>query len=744
MRDISSNNKLTNLPVKIAGVIALTMSLFHLYCGYFGQPEAIIFRSTFLTFVLVLCFLLNPLGGKFWKGKFDLLLIINLLFVSLPILFQIYVLKDIEVWYTSYGNPTNLDVVMGTIYIYLVLEGARRTIGWPIVIIAIFFLANAKFANYMHFGFFYGPPMAWPSIISFLCMEEVGILGTPVMVIASVVTLFIIFASLLQKSGIVNILLKLAYGLTGAQVGGPAKAAVVSSALMGTISGSSIANVATTGSVTIPLMKKLGYKSYFAGAVEACASTGGQIMPPVMGATAFIIAEFLGVSYLKICIYAVIPAILYFLSVFLTIHYESMAKGLAAIPKSKLPSLTKTLKKGGHLLFFVVVLMYFLIKGYSIQTAIVWTIITTFFLTFIKKETRLTPQSFLDALQEGAKGAISVGMACACAGIIVGSISISGLSWRVSNFLLTLSGENFWLTLSLSMIICIILGMGMTTSAVYLVAATIIVPNLVKMGVIRPAAHLFALYFGVISCITPPVAVASFAAASIARSDINRTGIEAWKIGIPGYIIPFLFVKYPELLLIREGSWFKTLIVCAIVFIGVICFTAGVKGWFIRKLNFYERILAISLLVLILVKNIREAGVMFIFLIIFALIIFLQKIFHYNRKLDSYFFRFLEPLYKKSKSYKQISDIQHKNNNIKQLENIDLEGINISEKKNKNWQGWLVWGCLFAIISIMGKEYFAFRHYNFFLLVLLFLSLLTIIILEFLNKNEKLQGGKFK
>lgn len=737
MGKISSNNKVSDLILRLSGVITLTLGLFHLYCGFFGQPEAFLFRSTFVTFVLVLCFLYNPLGGKFWKGKFDLLFIINFLFLLLPILIQIYTTHDIKEWYLKYGHLTNFDVVMQTTLIVVILEATRRTIGWPMTIVAVFFLINARFANYMPLGVFYGPPMHWRTIVAFTCMEEIGIYGSPVMVIASIVTLFMIFSSLLEKSRFINIFLKLAYGITGAQVGGPAKAAVVASAIMGTISGSAVANVAVTGSFTIPLMKKLGYKPYFAGAVEAIASTGGQIMPPVMGATAFIIAEFLGVPYLQICIYAAIPAILYFFSVFLSIHYQSMKEGMVGIPKSKLPSVSKTLKQGGHLLIPVVALFYLLIEGYSIQIAIMWTIIITFFLAMIKKETRLTPESFLLALQDGIKAIVPVGIACACAGIIISSILISGTGWRISNLLLSMSGEKLWLAYLLSMIICIILGMGMTTSAVYLIAASLIIPNLVKIGIVPPAAHLFAFYFGVISAITPPVALASFTASSIAESSINRTSIEAIRIGIPVFLVPFLFIRYPELLLIiTEGTWVRSLIVIAIIGSAILFLTSGISGWFFRKLNFYERILMIFLIFFVLVQDVRNPRAMFIYLFISALIIFLQKVFSYNEKLDNWFFRFSKLLYKKQNSDKQLTDIQKIKKRVEQLEKIDFGDISISEKENKNWLGWLVWGCLFFILSIMAKNYYPINHFGSFLLILLFISFLAITIIGFLNKKR--------
>ena len=740
------NSKSQGLQFKFVGIFSLAMILFHLYSAFFDQPEPLIFRSTFVCFILVLCFLLKPLGGEFWKGKFDLLFIINFFFVLLPILIQYYILYDIQGWYLRFGNPTYFDLVLGMIYVFLILEATRRSMGLPIVIIATFFFFHARFANYIKIGIFYGPPMSWSTIIELVWMQPgIGIYSAPVEVVASVIVLFLVFSSLLLKSGMVKYLLNFAYVLAGKQVGGPAKVAVVSSALMGTISGSTVANVATTGSITIPLMKRLGYKDYFAGAVEATASTGGQLMPPVMGAAAFLMAVFLGVSYIQVCIYAAIPATLYFLSVFLNVHYESVQKRLPSIPTYMLPRLSQTLKQGGHMFLAIVVLLYFLIRGYSIQMAIMWTIIITFFLTFVRKDTRFTPQLFSVALQDAAKMAISVGTACACAGIIIGSISISGLGWKMSNLLMNISGEQHWISLLLAMIISIILGMGMTTTAVYLIVVTMVIPSLIKIGITAPVAHLFCLYFGVLSNITPPVAVASFAAASIAESKVNPTAFEACRISLVGYAIPFLFVQYPELLLIREGSWLEVLIVFIIVFISVICFAAGVRGWFMRRLNLYERILMMGQLVFVLVRDIRNPVFAAIFLIIFSLIIFLQKFFSYKpNKLESYFLKFSELLYRKKRD-NQITNIQKSSINGEQTKNADLLQStnsfdnNISEKGKNKWQGWLVWGVSFTILAIMGKNHYSFEHFNSFLIILLFMSFLIIKILELLNKTKHIR-----
>lgn len=710
---------------RLIGTLALFMSIFHLYCAYFGQPEEIVFRTTFMSVVMVLCFLTYPLGGKIWKGKINFLFIVNLLFILFPLIAQYYILNDIEAWYLKFGYPTTTDVIMGSIYIAVLLEATRRTIGLPIVIVAIFFLFNARFADLMNFGIFYGPPMPWKILVNFIWIEEHGIFGLPIMVTASVVTLFLIFASILQKSNIVDIMMDLAYALTGYSVGGTAKAAVVGSGFMGTISGSSVANVVTTGSITIPLMKKMGYKPYFAGGVEAAASTGGQIMPPIMGATAFIIAEFIGISYIRLAIYALIPAILYYMSIFFFIHFTSINGKVKPISKAYLPDFMDTLKKGGHILLPLIVLIIFLIRGYSIQTTIVIVIVLTFIVSFLKPITRLTPKSFLKALEDGPKNFISVAMACGTAGIIVGSISVSGLGWRISSSLLSLSGESMGLTLILAMLICIILGMGMTTTPVYLIVAAIVAPSLVKLGVPIVSAHLFAFYFGVISSITPPVAVASFAAAGIAGSNINKTSLEAFKIGISGFIIPFIFCFYPSLLL-TYGPLLNTLFVLVITTIAMICLTAGLSGWFLRQLNFLESVIIGFLpIFLLFYLDIRKPVNAVVFLAFFGVIIAVQKFLPYLSKVDKLFkFKIYKPKEKPSIITDDPGIV------IKQKIGHDYQAQRYSGSRKDLFIGWVIWAIILVILMVFGDMHFMTKHYLYFLPILFVISYFGKVLLD--------------
>ena len=712
---------------RLISTIALFMSIFHLFCAYYGQPEETIFRTTFVSLIMLLVFLIHPLGGKLWNGKINLLFVVNMFFILFPLIAQYYILYDIHIWYLKFGNPNFVDVIIGSIYILMVLEATRRTSGLPIVIVAIFFLFHARFANLLKLGIFYGPPMPWHIMINFLWIENSGIFGLPIMVTASIVTLFLIFASLLEKQNIVKIIMDMAYALTGYSVGGTAKAAVVGSGFMGMISGSSVANVVTTGSITIPLMKKMGYKPHFAGGVEAAASTGGQIMPPIMGATAFIIAEFIGISYIKLAIYAFIPALLYYMSIFIFIHFTSIHGEIKPVPKSYMPSFIDTLKKGGHILLSIVLLVIFLIKGYSIQTTVFIVIITTFILSFLKPITRLTPKSFLEALVEAPRKFISVGMVCATAGIIVGSISVSGLSWRMASSLLTFSGGNLLLSLLLAMVICIILGMGMTTTPVYLVVAAVIIPTLIKLGVPVVSAHLFAFYFGVLSSVTPPVAVASFAAASVANSDFAKTSLVALKLAITGFIIPFIFCYYPSLLL-TYGS--NTLMVFLCTVIALVCLTSGLSGYLLRKLNFLERII-IGLLPIFLLfyLDVTEPVFAFFMIAVFGAIIVLQKFLPYIGKIDEIF------IYKNFKKHDEIKkSTLHKTDLVI---NVDKKKLNFDEKDQKysllrkeTFIGWGIWAIILLILIVLGNMHFMIKYYNYFLLILFIISYFGKVLLD--------------
>lgn len=607
--------------------VAVSMSLYHLYTAFFGEPTALAHRSLFLSFVLVLTFLLKPLIRKSWQDEASWPFYLDMLFVCLTIIVQIYILWDINAFQLRFGEPIVLDTLVGTIALILVVEASRRAVGLPMVIITLFFLVHTVFGNYFP-GILDSPPTDWDFYVNTI-FSDLGLYSLPLMVMSSYIILFLIFSFMLIETGAGNFFINLAYSLTGRLTGGPAKTAVVASALMGTLSGSGVANVAATGSFTIPLMKSMGYKPVTAGAIEACASTGGIITPPIMGASAFIIAQFLAIPYLNVCLYGTIPAVLYFLSVFMMVHFEAKREGLKPLEKKDLPKLGKTLARGWHLLLSIIALIAFLAMGYTAMMAAFWGIIVLFGLSFIRQETRLGPINLLVALESGAKAAMTVGLACACAGVIIGSVYISGLGLRFANLVVALSGGHLWLCLIFVMIASIILGMGMPPTAVYLTVVTIVVPALIEFGVKPISAHLFCFYFGAISAITPPVCLAAFAAAAISGARPMATGWKAVAIGIAAFIIPFLWVYNPALLMI--GSVNKILLTFISGSVGIVFLAAGVQGWLMRRLCYYERAIAV-LAAFLLIKPGLTTDLIGGVLILLSLTI--QRLYPYPAKLD--------------------------------------------------------------------------------------------------------------
>ena len=579
----------------IAFIIAGTgifLSLYHLYTGYAGSVEAHSFRSTHLSFIMILAFFLRPLGKKSWRETIHWGFYVDMTLILIVIAIQIYTLYDIDAFIWRRGDLTSLDLWVGTLFIFLLLEATRRVVGWAMVIIASFFLIQTVFSDHF-FGVLYGPPTSWFSVIDYVFMRENGIFGIPIMVMATYIFLFILFGSILIRSGAGQFFINMALALTGHRIGGPAKASIVSSALMATVSGSAVANVVTTGSFTIPLMKKVGYRPHVAGAVEACASSGGQIMPPVMGAAAFIIAEFLAVPYLKVCIGALVPATLYFFSILVMVHFEAIKEGLGALPKADLPILKQEIKNGGHLLIAILVIIVVLIMGYTPMFAALLAILSVLILSFLRRETRMSPVDILSALEDGAVKSVSVSVACACAGIIIGCVFVSGFGLKFTNLIMEIAAGRLWVALILTAIASLILGMGLTTTAVYITVAALVVPSLVSMGVEPIAAHLFAFYYGLVSAITPPVALAAFAGAGIAGSNPMQTGFSSFRLGFAKYIIPILFVYVPEILFVGTALHIVWHILMA--FIGIFSLTIATEGWLYRKINVPGRIVIVPI-----------------------------------------------------------------------------------------------------------------------------------------------------
>ncbi|MCJ7594735.1 MAG: TRAP transporter fused permease subunit [Desulfobacterales bacterium] len=567
---------------------AVFFCLYHLYTGYFGQPEAHLHRSIHLTLIFVMVFIMHPVDKKPWNGPMRPSRLIDLALILLTVGAEAYYLADTEGYAYRIAMPDTMDLATGVLVYLLVLEVTRRTVGWAMMVIALAFTLQALFSDRL-LWILYGSPTFFETFIAETVMTSSGIFGIPISVMSSFVVLFLIFSALLIFTGAGRFFVNLAYAVAGTQVGGPAKAAVVSSMAFGTISGSTASDVVATGSFTIPLMKRLGYPSKFAGAVEAVASTGGAFMPPVMGAVAFIMSAFLGVSYFSVVLAAFIPALLYYSSLFLMVDFQSRKRRLLPIPREELPDFWAVLKWGVHLILPVIILVGMLAMNYSASAAASWSIAALFVVTLIKKESRLGPLKILKVFESAGKRVLSVSAACACAGIIISATTLSGVGLRLGQSIIAISGDSTLLALIFTMLFSIILGMGLTTTAVYITMVVTVIPIIIKLGVLPLAAHLFALYFGVLSNIVPPVAIAAFAASALAESNPMKTAITAFGIGIAGLMVPFAFVYNPELLL--EGSAGAIVIAVVTSFIGVVGTAAAIQGWIKQEISVPWRLL---------------------------------------------------------------------------------------------------------------------------------------------------------
>jgi len=598
-KDTSKLRKLKGNVAKFGTVIAIAMASFHLYTAGFGTLLSYKQRSLHIIFAFILGLLLYPAGKKSSREKPAIL---DFVLMGIGVVVFGYVFLFPEQLALKGGNATTMDLVFGILAILLTLEVTRRVVGPELPIVAIVFLAYAYFGPQMpgvlaHRGF------SLTRIVSHMYMGLEGIMGIPLGVSATFVFLFILFGAFLEKTGVGKFFIDMAFGLTGHYKSGPAMTAVVASGFMGSISGSSVANTVTTGAFTIPLMKKTGYKPYFAGAVEAAASTGGQIMPPVMGAAAFIMAEFTGIPYLKIIIAAAIPAILYYFAVGTMVHLEASKLGLKGLPREQLPKVGKLMLSRGYLLIPLVTIVYFLVAGntptLAAFKAIVISLVIAIIATLARKDKSFTFNDFLGALEAGAKGAVGVACACACAGMIVGVVTLTGLGLRIAELIVSAAGENLLLTLFFTMVASIILGMGLPTTAKYIVLATMAVPALLQLEVNLMSAHLFILYFGVVADITPPVALAAYAGAGIAGANSMKTGFQAVKIALAAFIVPYIFAIDPRLIMVEEivGStvvftpFVSALPVVVSAVIGILCLAAAVEGYLVKKTNIIERVL---------------------------------------------------------------------------------------------------------------------------------------------------------
>lgn len=579
-----NNAEFTKLRGWITQILFVFLAMLHIISGIWGSPTALAFRHLFLGSMMIIVLMSRP----FNKKHMVLSNVLDFTMAGLVFVIVIYVLKDLNAYMMRAGLPLISDIIAGTIYLLILLELARRVAGMPMVIIAVFFFTQNCVAQYMP-GFFRRANMSYTSMIDFVFMRTDGIFGMPVQVISTYVVLFMMFAALLEESGAGKFFIDFATSVTGKSKGGPAKAAVIASASFGTISGSAIANVAGTGSITIPLMKEVGYDKTFAGAVEAVASTGGQIMPPMMGATAFILAQNVNMPYIEVAKRALIPALLYFVCVFFIVDYRARRLNLHGIPESERPNLKETLKMGWQLVIPLVVIVYLMAIGKSAQYSALMAMFVLVAITFFRKWTRMDGSGILRGLTNGVKDTASVAITAAAAGIIIGGVTNTGLNLLFANQVLKISGGYMFTTLILIAVVSLVLGMGMTTSAVYISVATIMAPALVKLGINPLCAHLFVFYFGCICVITPPVALASFTAAGISGASPSSTGWTSFRIGLVAFLVPFIFVYEPVMLLYGSAGEIALVIVTSLI--GCKALAAAIEGWFLCELKIYERIM---------------------------------------------------------------------------------------------------------------------------------------------------------
>lgn len=586
--------------------LGMTWMLIHIYSGFYGSPNAILYRTLHVGLALALVFLYMPTGSGRWRDRQPLpLVLFDAVLVIASLSISAYFMLFLDSWEMRRAAMGPFDFWFGVMAILLVLEATRRSVGIILVIVCAFFMLHALFANYFPPPFF-GPPNTPMRLVRTIFLGDDGLFGVAVSVMAQFVVLFILFGAMLNITGAGAFFTRIAFALFGHRIGGPAKAAVVSSAMMGTLSGSAIGNVVTTGSFTIPLMKRLGYKPAFAGGVEAAASNGGVIMPPVMGAVAFIMAEFLNRSYAEIIVAAAIPGILYFLVIYITVHFEAKKLGLRAMAKDALPNAWMIFKARGYLLLPLVLIITALVYGYSIIFVAVIVITATFILALIQRTNRMTPLRLFDSMEQAVRGTVGLSATAAAAGIIIGSIFATGLSFTVAQFAIQQADGQIWIVLVIAAVMALIMGMGMTAAAVYITLAATVIPILIKAGIDPLAAHMFAFYFGNASNITPPVALAAYAAAPIAKASPMAVGVQASRLGAGTFFLPFLFVYGPALLF--EGEWYETIQVTFTAGLGLTSMALALTGYFFTTLPPWQRLIFLgSALFLIVPELLTDA-----------------------------------------------------------------------------------------------------------------------------------------
>ncbi len=583
--DRESNTRVWEGKAKIViNCILAAFSLFCVYVTFFATWLDAIRLSSFMGCIVFIGYLIYPAQKGMQKVNYmpwyDIILM-----VAGSASFFYYTFDAMTI--IQQGNKFELyQIIIGVVGILCLLELCRRCVGIPIIIVAAVFIIYALVWGLNN-------PDMWRRIEGLVgklfYTTTSGILSTPINTCSKYIAIFIIFGAFLERTGIADFFIKISNSVVGGFSGGPAKVAVVASALEGMVSGSSVANTVGSGSVTIPLMKKTGYKPEFAAAAEASASTGGQIMPPIMGAAAFLMAENIGVPYSNIVVRAILPACLYFMGVFIAVHLEAKKEGLRGLSKEELPRFLPLIKQAYLLLPLILLIALVGSGSRSIAYAAAIAIIATIVVGLINKENRITPKRIWEALAAGGQGMITVAVACGVAGIIAGTITMTGLATMLINGILALAGDKVIIALFLTMLTCIVLGMGVPTTANYCIMAATCAPILIKMGVPDLAAHFFVFYFGIVADLTPPVALAAYAGAAIAQANPMKTAFTATKLAIGAFIVPYVFALNPAMLFINTTVW-EVVLICITSCVGIFGVSASLEGYFLHNMAWYERI----------------------------------------------------------------------------------------------------------------------------------------------------------
>ena len=584
--EVGGKRELNRYWAVAVSVIGLAMSLFHIYVLAFRAIDPWYFRTLHVVFAGVLVFALVP-GWE--RAKRLQLHLFDYLFILMLVSPAVYIFIVFDEWIYRVGVvPTGWDFFFSLLFVFAVWEMARRATGWPLAILAAIFILYGHFGNYMP-GLFYHKGYAWDRMMTYLFSLD-GILSLPILASAHYIFLFVLFGAFVEASGAGKFFVDFARCAAGRLRGGPAKVSIISSAMIGTASGSSVANVVVDGVFNIPLMKASGFRPAVSGAIEAMNSSGGQIVPPVMGAGAFLMAEILGVPYPQVALAAVIPAVLYFTSAYWMIDFYSAAVGLRGMARKDLPVFRKIMAEKGYLLVPIVVLLVSLmVLMYSPYRSALYAIISLVVVSWFRKSTRMNLKAIVKTMSDGAKGSMEIAATCAAAGIIVGVLTQTGLGQKFAMIIFEYSGGNLLLALIFTMCIAIVLGMGMPTTAAYAIAASVLAPALVREFQIIPiAAHLFIFYFACLSALTPPVALASFAAAAIASARPWEVGWQGMRFALAGFLIPYMFIYGPAMVL--QGTPFEITMVIITGLLGTLSLAAAVQGWLFSRAQRFQRI----------------------------------------------------------------------------------------------------------------------------------------------------------